>query len=79
MPNCPAPPLAVPSSIEVRLNGAVLGVTSCQDTWSEFETNSRLLAVGENMIGICFSEPQEDVEKEVLIEKVELQVVYQVH
>jgi hypothetical protein len=79
MPNYPAAPLAVPSSIEVRLNSEVLGVTSFQDTWSEFETNPRLLAVGEHMIAICFSEPQEDGEKQVLIEKVELQVVYQVH
>ena len=71
--------LSQPGSIEVRLNGAVLSFSSHQGNWLQFDTEPRLLAVGENLIGICFSEPQEDVEKDVLIEKVELQVVYQVH
>ena len=68
--------LSQPAEIEVRLNGALLDPPNADEAWLEFPTDAKLYAVGDNLLGIRFTQARPADESAISIEKVEVHVAY---
>jgi len=71
------PAKGIEKLIELRLNNISLGQSAADGGWLVFDdVNPRLFAVGENLVGLRVSDRPEDAQDEILVEKLEVQVVY---
>lgn len=68
--------LSKPATIEARLNGALLAAPKIEGEWSEFPTQPQNFSVGENLVTIRFTQPRPNAEDDVLVEKIEVHVLY---
>ena len=68
---------SIASELEARLNNVQLPSPRLDDGWIVFDPiNPRLLAVGNNLVGLRYSGPPRAPQDQILIEKLELHVNY---
>ena len=68
------PALGIEEHVDVRLNNALLDISSVDDGWLVFEAFPVQLAVGENLLGVRLIYGDLEARGEVLVEKLEIHV-----
>jgi hypothetical protein len=71
-----APAKGIEDQVEVRINNVPLSKGRVEAGWLAFDVNPRVMAVGDNLVGVSPIGRPADAEGEVLIEKLELHVRY---
>ena len=70
------PANGIEDRIEVRINNIGLGQGRVEGGWLAFDVRPEVMALGENLIGVCVTERPTGVTDPIQIEKLELDVSY---
>ena len=70
------PAKGIEKLIETRVNNSPLGPARVEDGWLVFGLEPRMLALGENLVGVRVTSRPHDARDEIVIEKLELHVCY---
>ena len=62
--------------IEIRVNNVLLNPPSVEGGWLVFQVDPNCVAIGDNLIGIRLTDRKENAIKNMMVEKLEIQVRY---
>ena len=66
----------IEDQIEVRVNNIRLGTPTVEEGWLVFAVQPKVLAVGDNLVGVQVTERPVDTQGQILIEKLEVHIEY---
>ena len=70
------PAKGIDHQIEVRVNNVLLNSPSIEGGWLVFQVDANCLAIGDNLVGIRLTDRKENAIKNMMVEKLEVQVRY---